>query len=209
MLNGKLSLASAVFHTEKTNLRVPDPAMPRVNVLDGTVTRRGFEASAAGKITDAVAGHRELHLRAMPASPRPPIAAQLNTEPLNTPTHAFSLWTTYESRRNCRSAAARSTTARSLRPTLPTRRWSRLVAVRRDGGLQDHAEDRRCSSTSTTSPTSSTTRRPTRNWVVPAPSRIAALTLRVRTDAARGAHLPHPASDARRGLAVRASAACS
>ena len=95
VLNGKLSLASAVFHTVKTNMRVPDPVNVAVTVLDGEVTANGFEASATGYLTklwQVIASYTYVNARITKTT----TASQLNTEPTNTPTQAFSLWTTYD-----------------------------------------------------------------------------------------------------------------
>ncbi len=95
VLNGRLTLQSAVFNTVKTNLRVPNPALQNVTVLDGTVTARGWEASAAGYLTDAwqvITSYAYTHARITKTT----IPIQLNAELLNTPTHAFSMWTTYD-----------------------------------------------------------------------------------------------------------------
>lgn len=95
VLGGKLSLASAVFHTVKTNLRVPDPINAGVTILDGEVTADGFEASVSGYLTkqwQIIASYTYVHARVTKTTS----AFQLNTEPLNTPTNAFSLWTTYD-----------------------------------------------------------------------------------------------------------------
>ena len=95
VLNGRLSLASALFWTDKTNLRVPDPLNSAVTILAGKVRATGFEASATGKLTDLwqiIASYTYVRARIIETS----IPAQLNNEPMNTPTHAFSLWTTYD-----------------------------------------------------------------------------------------------------------------
>ena len=95
VFDGKLSLASAVFHTMKTNMRVPDPVNLGVTILDGEVTANGFEASATGYITklwQVIASYTYINARITKTT----TASQLNTEPLNTPTQAFSLWTTYD-----------------------------------------------------------------------------------------------------------------
>jgi catecholate siderophore receptor len=94
-LNGRLALATAIFETEKTNLRVPDPANSTVTVLAGVVRVRGFEASAVGKITDewaVVASYTHIDAKIVKTS----VAAQLNNAPQNTPEDTLSIWTTYD-----------------------------------------------------------------------------------------------------------------
>lgn len=95
VLNGKLSLAAAAFRTLKTNLRVLDPATSAFTALQGVITSTGWEASATGKLTDQwqmIASYTHVHARVTQTL----IAAQLNNEPMNTPTHSFSLWSTYD-----------------------------------------------------------------------------------------------------------------
>jgi catecholate siderophore receptor len=91
---GTLSLATAVFRTEKTNLRVNDPILG-VMTLGGKARVDGFEASATGKITDRwqiITSYT--HLRSEIVSS--PNAAQAGLELLMTPRNAVSLWTTYD-----------------------------------------------------------------------------------------------------------------
>jgi catecholate siderophore receptor len=95
LFDNKLSLASAIFHTEKTNLRVPNPIDNTVNILGGVVEGDGFEASASGYITkqwQIIASYTYVHARVTQTT----TPSQLNTEPVNTATHSFSLWTTYD-----------------------------------------------------------------------------------------------------------------
>ena len=95
VLKGRLTLASAIFETEKTNLRVPDPANSTVQVLEGLVRVRGFETSATGNLTDqwaVIASYSHINAKIVKTS----VAAQLNNEPQITPEHTFSLWTTYD-----------------------------------------------------------------------------------------------------------------
>lgn len=95
VLDGKLTLASAVFHTVKTNMRVPDPVNAAVTILDGEVTANGFEASATGYLTrlwQVIASYTYINARITKTT----TPSQLNTEPVNTPAQAFSLWTTYD-----------------------------------------------------------------------------------------------------------------
>ena len=95
VLERRLSLAAAVFQTDKSNMRVPDPSNSAVTVLAGVARARGFEASATGKLTDLwqiIATYAYVHARIIESS----VALQIGAEPLNTPTHALSLWTTYD-----------------------------------------------------------------------------------------------------------------
>jgi catecholate siderophore receptor len=95
VLNQRLSLATAVFQTDKTNARVPDPTNSTVTVLNGVIRARGFEASANGKLTDQwqlIATYAFVNARIISTT----VAAQLNNEPIQVPTHALSLWSTYD-----------------------------------------------------------------------------------------------------------------
>ena len=97
VLNNRLSLTGAVFRTDKTNARVPDPIDPtnRVNVLDGLVRVEGIELGAIGRITDqwqVFAGYTHLNSEIVKTT----VPANLGKQLLNTPNNAFSLWTTYD-----------------------------------------------------------------------------------------------------------------
>src|SRR6185437_13817059 len=95
VLGGRLSLATAVFQTDKTNMRVPDPTTSTVTVLNGVARSRGFEASATGKLTDLwqiVATYSYIHARIISSS----IPLQIGAEPMNTPTNSLSIWSTYD-----------------------------------------------------------------------------------------------------------------
>ena len=113
MLNGKLTLQTAAFNTVKTNLRVPNPANNTVTVLDGAVTARGWEASAAGYLTNEwqmIASYAYTHARITKTT----IPIQLNAELQNTPTaRLLAVVDLRRHARSSRSAPAPSTTARS------------------------------------------------------------------------------------------------
>jgi catecholate siderophore receptor len=94
VLNGKLLLQTAYFWTTKENYRVTD-ASSGLTSNAGTVTANGWEASAAGNVTDkwaVITSFTYVHARLT----NPKIPIQLDAEPMNTPTYAFSLWTTYD-----------------------------------------------------------------------------------------------------------------
>jgi catecholate siderophore receptor len=94
VLNGRLLLQTALFDALKYNFRVTDPTTMLTSSV-GTVSARGWEASAAGKLTDqwsVITSYT--YVRARITNPVVPI--QMNAEPMNTPTHAYSLWTTYD-----------------------------------------------------------------------------------------------------------------
>jgi len=96
VLGGRLNLAAALFRTDKTNARIPDPNDPTgaTLVLSGLTRVEGLELSAQGKLTDKwelIASYT--HLRSEIVSTT--VAAQLGKELIQTPNDAFSLWTTY------------------------------------------------------------------------------------------------------------------
>jgi len=95
VLGGRLNLAAALFRTNKTNARVPDPTNTAVNILDGVTRVEGFELSAQGKLTDQWSMIASFtHLRSEIVSTT--TASQLGKELIQTPNNAFSLWTTYD-----------------------------------------------------------------------------------------------------------------
>jgi catecholate siderophore receptor len=99
VLGGRLSLAAAVFSTEKTNMRVPDPNNPTtVNILAGKSRVEGFEVSAQGRLTDKweiMASYTHLTSKIVSTSSAP-AAPKIGAELIQTPNNAFSLWTTYK-----------------------------------------------------------------------------------------------------------------
>ena len=98
VIGGRLSLATAVFRTEKTNMRVPDPTNPTaVNILAGVARVSGFEASAQGHITnewEIMASYTYLDSKIISSS-NASNAVKVGNELIQTPRNAFSLWTTY------------------------------------------------------------------------------------------------------------------
>ncbi len=94
IMDKRLSLAAAVFKTEKTNLRVTDPITNVANLI-GSVEAPGFEASATGKLTDKwqiIASYTYVHARITKTT----LPGQINNVPFITPDNSFSLWTTYD-----------------------------------------------------------------------------------------------------------------
>jgi len=97
VLDGKLTLASAIFHTVKTNMRITDPTTMTSTALAGEVTADGVEASAAGTVTKewaVITTFSYIHARITKATATTPFL--IGAEPIGTPTWAFSLWTTYD-----------------------------------------------------------------------------------------------------------------
>lgn len=95
VLGGKLNLAAALFRTDKTNARIPDPNDPTNSLILAGLTRvEGLELSAQGKLTDKweiIASYTRLRSEIVSTT----VATQLGKELIQTPNDAFSLWTTY------------------------------------------------------------------------------------------------------------------
>jgi catecholate siderophore receptor len=95
VLDRRLSLTGAVFRTDKTNARIPDPAGGPSQVLGGVVRIEGIELGAIGRITEqwqVFAGYTYLRSEIIEHT----TASMVGKEFVNTPEHAFSLWTTYD-----------------------------------------------------------------------------------------------------------------
>lgn len=92
----RFNVRGALFRTEKTNAREPDPNNPLLNILTGVQRVDGIELSFSGRITDrwsllssyALMDSRLVSSRAFPLA----IGSRLANVPRNT----FNLWTTYQ-----------------------------------------------------------------------------------------------------------------
>jgi catecholate siderophore receptor len=94
----RLSLRGAVFRSEKTNARVPDPNNPLLNVLGGKQRVDGFEIEATGRLTEhwqVFSGYAY-----MDGSVIDTAGATTGVQPgaplQNTPKHTLHVWTTYD-----------------------------------------------------------------------------------------------------------------
>lgn len=95
-LGGALSLAAAVFQTEKTNMRTPgvNPGDPPV-VLDGQAEIQGLELSVTGQVTpqwNVFAGYTYLDGEVKQSN----IAYEVGQKLDNAPENSFNLWTAYD-----------------------------------------------------------------------------------------------------------------
>ncbi len=92
----RISLAAALFQTEKMNAREPDPNNPLLNVLEGTQRVRGAQISVTGRITDRwqmLSSYAYLDgILASSVFYPQFVGYQLPNVPKNT----FNLWTTYQ-----------------------------------------------------------------------------------------------------------------
>jgi catecholate siderophore receptor len=95
LMNDRLFLSGAVFRSEKTNARVPDPANPGFNMLGGNQRVDGFELQAQGAITpdwNIQLGYDYLSSNTLKTSPGgPPLHFPLPFTPRSNAT----FWTTY------------------------------------------------------------------------------------------------------------------
>jgi catecholate siderophore receptor len=90
----RLSLSSAIFRTEKTNARTPDPITAVIGI-DGEQYVQGFELGAAGRITDdwqVFAGYTYMVSEITKSG----TAGETGNELPNVPEQSFNLWTTYQ-----------------------------------------------------------------------------------------------------------------
>jgi catecholate siderophore receptor len=97
LFDGRLMLTSAIFRTEKTNVRIDvDPTSATQYALDGEQRVDGFEIAAAGRITDAWTinfGYAFLDGEVLSNRAAP---TEVGNELPNTPEHSANLWTSYD-----------------------------------------------------------------------------------------------------------------
>jgi catecholate siderophore receptor len=96
LLDNRVSLTAALFHTEKTNARVAiEPGRAGAQDTIGEQEVEGFELGIAGRLTDRwqmVASYTWLGSEILDDGP---IGSDEGNEFPNTPEHSASLWTTY------------------------------------------------------------------------------------------------------------------
>jgi catecholate siderophore receptor len=98
LLGGNLAVSGALFRSEKTNMREPDPNNSLFNILAGTGIAEGGEAQIAGHITEPwqiVAGYAYTY-SVITKSPSAGPTSDLGRALANTPRHTANLWTTYD-----------------------------------------------------------------------------------------------------------------
>jgi catecholate siderophore receptor len=92
---GRLSIRTAVFRTDKTNAREPDPNNPLLNVLAGNQRVNGLQAEIRGHVTsrwEILSSYAYLDGKLVSSQFYPAaIGAQLANVPRNT----FNIWNTY------------------------------------------------------------------------------------------------------------------
>lgn len=96
LLDNRLFLSGALFRTEKTNARIPDPNLPGFNQLAGNQKVDGFEIQVQGQITpqwNISAGYDRLYsTTTKTVAGGPPLGFPLPFTPRDNAT----LWTTYQ-----------------------------------------------------------------------------------------------------------------
>jgi len=95
LLQERLDVSGAIFRLEKENARVPDPTNVLLNILGGSQRVDGGEVRAEGRLTSnwqIVGGYTYLDSKVTKASRG---AAPVGAPLMNTPKHAFTLWSVY------------------------------------------------------------------------------------------------------------------
>lgn len=98
LLGGGLSLQAALFRTEKTNARTPDPDTG-LQVLEGEQRVQGFEVGVIGRPLPSLnvfLGYTYLDSEILESNEVVNGVSVVGNEMPNTPEHSFSLWTTYD-----------------------------------------------------------------------------------------------------------------
>jgi len=93
---GNLSLRGAIFRTEKTNAREPDPNNPVLNVLAGEQRVEGVQVEARGHVTrrwDLVSSYAHLNARVLNSNYYP---AAIGARLANVPRNTFNLWSHHD-----------------------------------------------------------------------------------------------------------------
>jgi catecholate siderophore receptor len=98
LLGGALSLQGALFRTEKTNARTPDP-ITGLQVLEGKQRVQGFEFGVVGRPLPALsvfAGYTFLDSEILESNEVVNGVSVVGNEMPNAPHNSLSLWTTYD-----------------------------------------------------------------------------------------------------------------
>jgi catecholate siderophore receptor len=95
VLAGKLSMRAAVFRTEKTNAREPDPNNPLLNVLAGNQRVDGVEVAVNGHLTrrwEMLSSYAHLDARVVSSNFYP---AAVGARLANVPANTLTFWSNY------------------------------------------------------------------------------------------------------------------
>ena len=99
VLDGKLLLTGAIFHTEVDNAQVNDPENPTLTTLQGNETVQGLEFGATGHITsklEITAGYTYLDGKTSGDTGSTPIVYYHNVAMPNLARNAVNLWAEYK-----------------------------------------------------------------------------------------------------------------
>ena len=99
VLDGKLLLTGAVFHTEVDNAQVNDPENPTLTTLQGNETVQGLEFGATGHITprfEITAGYTYLDGKTSGDAGTSPVIKYTNVAIPNLARNAVNLWAEYK-----------------------------------------------------------------------------------------------------------------
>jgi catecholate siderophore receptor len=98
VLEGGLSLQAALFRTEKTNARTPDP-VTGLQVLEGKQRVQGFELGVVGRPLPSLnvfLGYTYLDSEILESNEVVNGVSVVGNEMPNAPEHSFSVWTSYD-----------------------------------------------------------------------------------------------------------------
>lgn len=99
LLDGKLLLTGAIFHTEVDNAQVNDPENPGLTVLQGNETVQGIELGATGHLTsrwEITAGYTYLDGKTSGDMGSAPVIQYSNSPMPNVAPNAVNIWTEYQ-----------------------------------------------------------------------------------------------------------------
>lgn len=97
LMDGDLSLRTALFRSEKTNERNTDVASPDQYLLTGKRHTDGIELEVAGRVTSAWEVFTNIALMSANIDKAAGTSAgNKNKVPVNTPNNSYSLWNTYK-----------------------------------------------------------------------------------------------------------------
>ncbi|MES2623730.1 MAG: TonB-dependent siderophore receptor [Pseudomonadota bacterium] len=95
LFNDALNLDAALFHIEKSNARVPDPATPGFNILAGAQTVTGFSINATGSITNRISVSGGYTWLDSEQEKTTQVTVLPGTPLANVPENTFSAWISY------------------------------------------------------------------------------------------------------------------
>ena len=98
LFHDALTLRGAIYRTEQTNTREPDPNDPTLQILAGNSRVDGFEFEAVGHLTEKwqlYAGYAYMFSE-IDKSPVTGPGSDLGNRLANVPMHTFNLWTAYQ-----------------------------------------------------------------------------------------------------------------